>query len=63
MGQEQVFTVGEAAQRLGLKVRTVRQWLRDGKIKSVRTENGWNVRIPESELSRLTVERFDENKN
>ncbi len=54
MEGEQMYTVAEVAERLRLHQQTIREWLRDEKIKGVRlggTKAGW--RIPASEIERL----------
>ena len=48
----QVYSVEQVANRLGLHVRTVRTYLRTGKLKGVRI--GKQYRIPRSEVDRLT---------
>lgn len=51
---ERMYTVPEVADRLRLHQQTVREWLRNGKIKGVRlggTKAGW--RIPDSEVARV----------
>jgi len=44
--------IGEVARQLGVTVSTVRNWDRDGKIKSFRTEGGQR-RFPLSEVERI----------
>ena len=48
---ERLLDVGECAQRLGLKKSTIRRWLFDRRIASVKL--GKSVRVPESEVDRL----------
>lgn len=36
------MTVRQAAKEYGVAVRTIRQWLRDGKLVAEKTENGWH---------------------
>jgi excisionase family DNA binding protein len=38
--EEQYFSRGEAARRLGVPPRTIQQWAKDGKIPCVRTFGG-----------------------
>lgn len=47
-----MYSVGEAAQKLGVHVSTIQRWDRQGKIRVVRTAGG-KRRIPESEIQRL----------
>ena len=52
--EEDALTVDEVAARLKMSRYTVRQWLRDGKLRGVRLGGvrlGW--RIPASEVARL----------
>jgi excisionase family DNA binding protein len=44
------YGLREAALLLGVKVRTVRQWIRLGKIEAVKGANGWYWEIPETEI-------------
>jgi len=48
------YTLREAAIALGIRVRTAREWIKSGKIKAVKAENGWYWKIPESEIERLS---------
>lgn len=54
------YTLREAAAIFGIKVRTMREWLRKGKIKAERSENDWYWKIPETEIMRL---QEDDNKD
>ena len=47
------MTVKEVSKELGLKVRTVRQWLADGKLKA--EKRGWYWYIPEEEIKKQEV--------
>jgi excisionase family DNA binding protein len=49
-----LLTVQQAAERLGLKVQTVRNWLSMRRIGCIRV--GGRVSIPESEVLRLLAE-------
>lgn len=48
-----VMSTRDAARLLGVNIATVRRWVRDGKIESVRLPGG-QIRIPVDELARLT---------
>ncbi len=57
----QLLTVKQAAKALSIHPETVREWLREGKIKGVKlgaTKLGW--RIPEEELDRFLHDRMTE---
>lgn len=49
------YSIKEAAELLGIKVRTVREWIRKGKIKAEKNNyqhcNQWY--IPENEITRI----------
>lgn len=49
---ERMYSVGEAARRLGVHISTIQRWDREGRIRVVRTAGG-KRRIPESEVRRL----------
>ena len=53
------YTIREVAKILNVKVRTIRDWLKKGKIKAERSENDWYWKIPETEIVRLQ----DDNQN
>lgn len=53
MAEEKNYNIVKTAELLGIKVRTVRQWIRDGKIKAVKYEVSNRWFIPESEIERL----------
>lgn len=44
-------TIKETAKIFGVHWRTVRNWIRDGKIKAVKIER--TIRIPDEEIERL----------
>lgn len=56
---EQYYHIRAAAQLLGMTVRTVRQWVHDGKIKAVQYANRGKWYIPESEINRIRGEKKD----
>jgi excisionase family DNA binding protein len=47
-GSERLLSMGQAAERLGVSLRTVRRWVADGRLASVRRGRG--VRISEGAL-------------
>ena len=49
---ERLYTLKEASKILGVHVKTIQKWDREGKIKCVRTVGG-RRRIPESEIKRI----------
>lgn len=50
-GGDNVRTIYEVADLFGVHWQTVRNWIRDGKIKAVKIER--TVRIPDEEIERL----------
>lgn len=57
-GERDLYTVGEVAERLGLHVRTVRNYVRDGRLNAVRI--GKQYRISREDLAALTRGRTGE---
>ncbi len=49
---EQLYTMKEASKLLGVHIRTIQKWDREGKIRCVRTIGG-KRRVPESEIKRI----------
>ena len=50
---DKMYSVRECANILGVKVRTVRQWIVDGKIMAKKFPTGGMWHIPETEIIRL----------
>lgn len=50
---ETSYNIKETAEMLGIKVRTVREWIRNRKIKAFKYPNSRIWRIKESEIKRL----------
>lgn len=61
MADEKCYNIIKTAELLGIKVRTVRQWIRDGKINAFKYDVSNRWFIPESEITRLRG--GDDNKN
>ncbi|MCI2416563.1 helix-turn-helix domain-containing protein [Saccharopolyspora sp. K220] len=55
--QQDMFTADEVAERLGLHVRTVRNYVRDGRLKAVRI--GKQYRIARAELEAFTGQSLE----
>ena len=53
-----LLTTRQAAEYIGIKVRTLRQWVRDGKIKVVRLENDNRLYFDASDVERAKKDRF-----
>ena len=53
---EKNYSIKQASEVLGIKVRTVREWIRDGKIKAKKYDVSNRWFIPESEIIRLIGE-------
>lgn len=53
---EKAYDLLDAASLLGMKVRTVRQWVLEGKIKAKKISGGRKWVIMESEIKRLRGE-------
>lgn len=49
------FKTKDAAEQIGISYPTIKQWIYEGKIKSVKTPGGHH-RIPEDEIRRITGE-------
>ena len=49
----QFYSVGEASKKLGVTIKTIREWDKLGKIKTIKTPGG-HRRIPKEEIDRLT---------
>ena len=49
---ERLYTMKEASKLLGVTVRTIQRWDKEGKIRCVRTVGG-KRRVPESEIKRI----------
>lgn len=56
------YTIRQASSVLEMSVRTLREWVRNGKIKAVKYPGSNIWRIPESEITRV-VGGINENKS
>lgn len=56
------YTIRQASSVLEMSVRTLREWIRNGKIKAVKYPGSNIWRIPESEITRI-VGGINENKS
>lgn len=50
---EKFYTLERVAEILGIKVRTARQWVHDGKLKAIKYPGGRIWVVSESEINRL----------
>lgn len=50
---EKHYKISDAAEILGVKVRTIRQWIHEEKIKAVKYPGGKHWFISESEIRRM----------
>lgn len=55
-GIEKYYNLNEASVLLGIKVRTARAWIHEGKMHAVKYPNGRPWYVPESEIRRLRGE-------
>lgn len=55
------YKVREFADLCGVKVRTVREWVKLGKIQVKRDTNAWYFLIPETEVERMRHRHEDKN--
>lgn len=60
---EKGYNLIQVADALGLKVRTVRQWVKDGKIKATKIPQSRRWIVKESEILRLQGGDANANKN
>lgn len=60
---EKCYNIRQASELLGIKVRTVRQWIADNKIKATKhtVSNRWFV--SEAEIQRIKGESINDNKD
>lgn len=56
------YTIRQTSSMLGMSVRTIREWIRKGKMKAAKYPGSNIWRIPESEISRIGGV-VDENKS
>lgn len=53
---ERMYNINQASTLLGLKIRTVREWIKDGKINAIKYKNSNRWFIPESEIKKIKGE-------
>lgn len=53
MAVEKSYKLSDAAELLGIKVRTIRQWVHDGKIEAAKYPGGKHYYVKESEIRRI----------
>ena len=51
---EQTYSIRQASVLLGIKVRTVREWIRKGKLRAKKDAHSRRWSISEAEIKRLT---------
>lgn len=56
---ENNLSIVQASKALGIKVRTVRQWIRDGKLKAFKYKCSNRWFIPEDEIQRVKDNAHD----
>lgn len=57
-----MYTLQEAANEIGIQIRTAREWLKKGKLKAEQDEYNHRWRVSEEEVRRLRLEK-DGNEN
>lgn len=57
MTETKYYSVNEFAALLGVSPNTVHRWIRAGKIKATQAQRWGALRIPASELDRMTTTR------
>lgn len=53
---ENMYNINQTSNLLGIKIRTVREWIRKGKLKAIKYEESNRWYIPESEIRRVKGE-------
>jgi excisionase family DNA binding protein len=57
--EERIYSIEEAAKTLGVSEKTIRRYIRDGKIKAIKVDGRYS--IPEGEISRESIiKQYDE---
>lgn len=51
------YTLRQAAERIGIQVRTAREWLKKGKLIAEQNEYNHRWRVSEKEVQRLRLEK------
>ena len=61
---DKMYNTFETAKLLGMKVRTIRAWIHDGKIKATKYADGGQWYVSESEIKRIAKgEPLNDNKD
>ena len=60
MERPKLYTARDAAQVLGVSYASLKQWIYQGKVKTVKTQGGHH-RIPETEIDRLLPKKMSRN--
>lgn len=53
----------DAANLMGIKIRTARQWLKDGRLNAIKYPNSNRWYVEEAEILRIRGELQDDNEN
>lgn len=60
---ERYYSLKQTAPLLGIKIRTVREWVKKGQLKAVKMQGSRLWVVPESEILKLQGAKNDENEN
>ena len=52
-----MYSLREVAEKCGVKVRTVREWIKLGKIHAQKSGNDWYWLVPEDEVDRINANK------
>ena len=54
---EKGYSINQAAKMIGIKARTIREWIRIGRLYAIKLTGSRKWLIPESEIDRIREER------
>ena len=54
---EKGYSINQAAKMIGIKARTIREWIRIGRLYAIKLAGSGRWLIPESEINRIREER------